>query len=158
MNKLQDPFKQDSDDTGPNPIDLHVGQQLRARRSLKGFTQEDLANATGITFQQIQKYEAGKNRISASRLYQFARILEAPVAAFFETIQNANDTPSHYASGLSDNTQEGFDSAIAQPPQEEIMTSKESIEVLRTYYAIKDEKLRKDFLKMLKQMAKNFGS
>lgn len=155
MTKLQNPFDSSADASGPNPIDVHVGQQLRARRGLKGLTQEDLANATGITFQQIQKYEAGKNRISASRLYQFARILEAPVAVFFDTIQGY-DSAHSYAGGLSDNAQDGFDSGLASI--QEMMTSKESIEVLRTYYAIKDEKLRKDFLKMLKQMAKNFQS
>jgi transcriptional regulator with XRE-family HTH domain len=145
-------------DDAPNPVDVFVGQQLRAHRSLKGFTQEDLATQTGITFQQIQKYEAGKNRISASRLYQFAQILSTPISSFFENFGvNQDNTPIAY--GLSDNNQDGFDdSDIAPNTDQNIMTSKESVEVLRTYYAIKDETLRKDFLKMMKQMAKNFQS
>jgi transcriptional regulator with XRE-family HTH domain len=143
------------DDKEPNPVDKHVGAQLRLWRSVKGLTQDDLASETGITFQQIQKYEAGKNRISASRLYQFAQILGTPVASFFEsfTCHHMNQNQVEY--GLSDTPQDGFDS---QPTQNDMLNSKESIEVLRTYYAIKDEKLRKDFLKMMKQMAKNFQS
>lgn len=142
-----------SKDDSPNPVDIFVGQQLRAHRSLKGFTQEDLATQTGITFQQIQKYEAGKNRISASRLYQFAKILGTPISSFFENCDGHYDM----AMGLSDNGQDGFDAEPQQATSDiNIMTSKESIEVLRTYYAIKDEALRKDFLKMMKQMAKNF--
>jgi transcriptional regulator with XRE-family HTH domain len=143
-----------ADDKSPNPVDKHVGAQLRLWRGVKGLTQDDLASVTGITFQQIQKYEAGKNRISASRLYQFAQILGTPVAVFFESF-NANEMGQanpHY--GLSDNEQDGFENPIAI--QSDMLNSKESIEVLRTYYAIKDEKLRKDFLKMMKQMAKNF--
>lgn len=160
---LSIPLTTGSDDTGPNPIDLHVGRQLRAKRGLKGLTQEDLAAATGVTFQQIQKYEAGKNRISASRLYQFANILEAPISAFFENIGLTSNDSIAPAFGLSDNGQTPFsmdDTAQGAdiPTVHEILTSKESIEVLRTYYAIRDEKLRKDFLKMMKQMAKNFQS
>ena len=144
-------------DDAPNPVDVFVGQQLRAHRSLRGFTQEDLATQTGITFQQIQKYEAGKNRISASRLYQFAKILGTPISSFFENF--GVDQDNAYAYGLSDNNQDGFNTSdTSATTDQNIMTSKESIEVLRTYYAIKDEALPKDFLKMMKQMAKNFQS
>jgi transcriptional regulator with XRE-family HTH domain len=142
-------------DDSPNPVDIFVGQQLRAQRSLKGLTQEDLASHTGITFQQIQKYEAGKNRISASRLYQFSRILNAPISAFFDSFDEDNKF-SPTALGFSDNAQDSFEHSNLPHVSNDIMTSRESIEVLKTYYAIKDEKLRKDFLKMMKQMAKNF--
>ena len=68
----------------PNPIDLHVGARVRMRRKFLGVSQERLANALGLTFQQVQKYERGTNRISASKLFEIARFLQAPVAYFFQ--------------------------------------------------------------------------
>ena len=69
---------------GPRPIDVHVGQRLHDRRILMGLTQEQLGGRIGLTFQQIQKYERGANRISASRLWEFSRVLGAPVSWFFD--------------------------------------------------------------------------
>ena len=71
---------------GPDPIDVHVGQRLRLRRNILGISQQKLGNSVGLTFQQIQKYERGTNRMGASRLYQFCRILKIPVSFFFENI------------------------------------------------------------------------
>ncbi len=71
-------------DRSPNPVDLHVGGRIRMRRRLLGVSQEKLAEALGLTFQQIQKYERGANRVSASKLYEIARTLQAPIAYFFE--------------------------------------------------------------------------
>lgn len=68
----------------PDSVDIHVGDQLRARRTLIGLSQEKLAVAVGLTFQQVQKYERGKNRISAGRLYQFSHILEVSIDYFYE--------------------------------------------------------------------------
>lgn len=75
-------------------VDIHAGQRLRARRVLKGLSQTKLANGVGLTFQQIQKYERGANRISASRLHQFSKILDVPVAYFFEDIPGEEPTGS----------------------------------------------------------------
>ena len=75
--------KTDADRT-PNPVDLHVGARVRMRRKQKGISQEALANRLKLTFQQVQKYERGANRISASKLYEIARTLELPIADFFE--------------------------------------------------------------------------
>ncbi len=74
----------------PHHVDVHVGAQLRALRILRGFTQVRLAEATGITFQQVQKYETGKNRISASRLYDFAKVLDSEVSSFFAGIDDGS--------------------------------------------------------------------
>jgi transcriptional regulator with XRE-family HTH domain len=74
----------------PNPVDVHVGTRLRARRRELGMSQEDLGAAVGITFQQIQKYEKGANRVSASRLQQFSDIMKVPVASWFEHVPSAN--------------------------------------------------------------------
>lgn len=75
---------------GPHPIDIHVGQRLRAIRTLRNMSQEKLGQRVGLTFQQIQKYERGTNRISASRLYEFSEILEISVLDFYAGLGNAN--------------------------------------------------------------------
>ncbi len=136
-------------ESGPNPVDVHVGQKLRARRTLIGMTQQDLADATDITFQQVQKYETGKNRTSASRLFQFSRLLETPVDFFFDGL-SLSDTKIGIQPGFAESRQDGYDAE-----EEDIMSRKETIDLVRTYYEIEDEKLRKDFLKILKQMAKS---
>jgi transcriptional regulator with XRE-family HTH domain len=135
--------------SGPNPVDVHVGQKLRARRILLGMTQLDLAAATNITFQQVQKYETGKNRTSASRLFQFSRLLDTPIDSFFEGL-SMSDLKIGIQPGFADNKQDSYVAA-----EDDIMSRKETIDLVRTYYEIQDERLRKDFLKMLKQMAKS---
>jgi transcriptional regulator with XRE-family HTH domain len=128
----------------PNSVDIHVGQRLRVRRSLLGLSQEKLADAIGITFQQIQKYERGMNRISAGRLYQLSKTLEVPVSYFFESFGASANTQK--VSGLSDNNQESFGG-------EDMMQSKETLELLRIYYSIEDPQVRKDIVKFIKSMA-----
>lgn len=137
--------------SGPNPVDMHVGTRLRMRRSLLGLSQEKLAEAIGLTFQQIQKYERGTNRVSASRLYQFGKILEVPVSYFFEKYSETmtdGAVPSSY--GLSDNKQEALVS-------DNVMHSKETLDLIRTYYSISDPELRKDLYKMMKTMAESMN-
>ena len=153
--KIRNPRRSSVEGDAPNPVDVFVGQKLRSRRSLIGVTQESLAEAAGITFQQVQKYEKGRNRLSASRLYQFSRVLEVPVSYFFEGFA-APDSHVGIQVGMSDNSQEPF---VSEPDEkEDMLNRKETIDLLRTYYAIDDERLRRDFLKVLKQMAKNFKS
>lgn len=127
----------------PDEIDAHVGSRLRVRRSLMGFSQEKLANAIGLTFQQVQKYEKGLNRVSASRLYQFSKILEVPVAYFYDNM----NTP---VAGMSDNAQEGF----AHDEPKDMLQSRETINLLKAYYSIEDVGARQDILKFIKSMAK----
>ena len=134
-------------EAGPNPVDVHVGQMLRARRNLIGMTQQEMAEATKVTFQQVQKYETGKNRTSASRLYQFARLLETSVDYFFEGL-TLSDSKIGIQGGFADNKQSDYTAA-----DDDIMHQKETIDLVRTYYGIKDVKLRKDFVKMMKQMS-----
>lgn len=130
-----------------NSIDEYVGLQLRQRRALLGFSQEKLAEKVGITFQQIQKYENGANRVSASRLYEFSKVLEIPVNFFFD---NYGSNENNMAFGLSDNAQEGFEG-----PQDDILKKKETLELIRVYYSIENPKLRKDLFKLVKSMAEN---
>lgn len=137
------PFKKKE---GATPVDVHVGQQLRLRRSLLGLTQEAIAAATGLTFQQIQKYEQGKNRVSASRLLQLAQLLNVDPNFFFEPLMG-DKSGAAFVPNLSED-QEPFKSA-------DRMNNRETIELLRTYYSIQDEKIRKNVLKIIKQMAEN---
>ena len=137
------PFKKKE---GPTEIDVHVGQRIRQRRSLLGLTQEALASATGLTFQQIQKYEQGKNRVSASRLHQIAHLLDVDPNFFFDLLPAQKAT---MAAGLAEE-QESFVPA-------DLFSSKETIELVKTYYQIQDPKIRKNLLKIIKQMADQSG-
>lgn len=137
------PFKKKE---GATPVDAHVGHQLRMRRSLLGLTQEAIAAATGLTFQQIQKYEQGKNRISASRLLQLSKLLNVDPNFFFEPLMA--DHKEGLARATLSEDQEPF-----CPPER--MNDRETIKLLRTYYSIQDEKIRKNVLKIIKQMAEN---
>lgn len=128
----------------PDLIDKHVGQRLRARRTLLGISQEKLAESVGITFQQIQKYERGTNRISASRLLNFSKILQVEVAYFFQNLEAAS---------------EGSESSTPAPKMSDqnIMDKKETLVLVRTYYSVSDPKVRKNILKFIKSMAEGVG-
>lgn len=134
----------------PDPVDKHVGQRLRVRRSLLGMSQEKLADAIGLTFQQIQKYERGTNRISAGRLFQFSKVLDVPISFFYEHANSEytqGNAPSHL--GLSDNVQEGFGNS-----DDDLLQRKETLDLIRVYYSIADPAARKDIYKFVKSMAK----
>lgn len=126
----------------PNPVDIHVGSRVRLRRTLLGFSQEKLGTALGITFQQVQKYERGTNRIGASRLFDISRILEVPISFFFDDFK----TQGHGdAVGFAEPEQDGYD---ADP-----MTRKETLELVRFYYKIKDPSVRKKIFDLAKTLA-----
>jgi transcriptional regulator with XRE-family HTH domain len=120
----------------PHPIDVHVGKRIRMRRLFLGMNQETLANALGVTFQQVQKYESGSNRVSASRLSAVADILRVPISFFFGDLQ-LGDTPQTPA---------------AQESRER-MERPETIELIRLYYQIPDPNVRHQFLEMVKAVA-----
>lgn len=131
----------------PNEMDIHVGQRIKVRRSLLGLSQEKLAEAVGITFQQIQKYERGTNRVSAGRLFDLSKVLEVPVSFFFDQFGNTKTI----ANGMADNDQDGFE-------HDDIMTRKETTDLLRVYYSVEDENARKDIMKFIKSMADRLSS
>ncbi|NNU15436.1 helix-turn-helix transcriptional regulator [Parvularcula sp. ZS-1/3] len=124
----------------PHHVDLHVGQRLRQRRCLLGMTQQKLADAVGIKFQQIQKYESGANRISASRLWVIALALEVPVSHFFE--------------GLTDEERALHESATDDEANiaPEVFHQKETIDLIRAYYNLK-EAPRRRLLDLAKTLA-----
>ncbi|MEM1380033.1 MAG: helix-turn-helix transcriptional regulator [Pseudomonadota bacterium] len=123
----------------PHQVDLHVGQRLRQRRCLLGMTQQKLADAVGIKFQQIQKYESGANRISASRLWVIARALEVPVSHFFEGL--TEEERALHEGGM---TGEGI--------APEVFQQKETIDLIRAYYNLK-EAPRRRLLDLAKTLA-----
>jgi transcriptional regulator with XRE-family HTH domain len=123
----------------PNPIDVHVGARIRMRRLLLGMNQETLANALGLTFQQVQKYEGGANRVSASRLSAMAEILGVPISYFFGDLQP-----------------EDADISPEDRQWREQLQRPETIEFIRLYYAIPDQQVRRQFLEMAKTVAASF--
>lgn len=130
---------------GPKAMDVHVGNRLRMRRSIIGWSQERLADAVGLTFQQVQKYERGANRISASRLYDFSRVLDVEVSYFFEQY-NEKQKPENFKYGFADTDQDEFLDTGK-------WYDKETLELIRLYYSITDQKLRRNLVKMIQNMA-----
>ncbi len=142
----------------PDYIDKYVGQRLKTRRILLGMSQEKLAEKVGITFQQIQKYEKGTNRISASRLLRFSKILNAPVTFFYEGVEDSQKEgqESGVPQGMADNDQEDF--SIDSDNQDNnipdnVLNKKETLNLIRNYYSISDPDMRKMIHKMIKSMA-----
>jgi transcriptional regulator with XRE-family HTH domain len=136
-------------DRKPHPVDAHVGKRIRMRRSLLGVTQEKLAESVGLTFQQIQKYERGTNRVSASRLFQFSKILDVPISYFYEEFSEGRDKKPVFS--MADNDQEAF-------VNDEILYSRETLDLLRHYYSLTDEYKRKELLKIIRSMVENMRS
>jgi transcriptional regulator with XRE-family HTH domain len=118
----------------PHPIDVLVGKRIRMRRLLLGMNQETLAKGLGLTFQQVQKYENGANRVSASRLSAAADFLRVPISFFFDGLAGVPPTPETQAS-------------------RERMEQPETLELIRLYYAIPDQRVRDQFLAVIKAVA-----
>ncbi len=128
---------------GPRPVDVHVGARLRLRRTLLGISQEKLGDAVNLTFQQIQKYERGANRVGASRLYEFCRILDVSISYFFDEMpKEVAQSYKTEVKGLSDQVQESIDG--------DPMVRRETLELVRAYYKIGDPAVRKRIYELVK--------
>ena len=125
----------------PNPIDVHVGSRVRLRRTMLGMSQEKLGEALGITFQQIQKYEKGSNRIGASRLQQIARVLQVPVAFFFEDAPDGGGAAAGFAEAQSPNYVTDF------------LSTSEGLALNRAFVRISDAKVRKRIIDLVEAVA-----
>jgi len=125
----------------PNPIDVHVGSRIRLRRNMLGFSQERLGESLGITFQQIQKYEKGTNRVGASRLQAIASILNTPVSFFFEGAPDEDDTNA------------GKLAEEGSPYVADFLSSSEGIQLNRAFVKIADPKVRRKILDLVKALA-----
>lgn len=124
----------------PNPIDIHVGSRIRLRRTMLGMSQEKLGESLGITFQQIQKYEKGTNRVGASRLQNISTILNVPVSFFFE------DAP-----GDQNNT--GMAEANSSNYVVDFLSSSEGLQLNRAFVKIADPKVRRRLVDLVKALA-----
>ncbi|MBX3573306.1 MAG: helix-turn-helix transcriptional regulator [Mesorhizobium sp.] len=126
----------------PNPIDIHVGSRIRLRRNMLGMSQEKLGESLGITFQQIQKYEKGTNRVGASRLQAIASILSVPVSFFFE------DAP-----GQDGATAGGFAEDSSTSFVVDFLNSAEGIQLNRAFARIADVRVRRKIIDLVKALA-----
>ncbi len=125
-------------------VDIHVGKRLRQRRTMLGLSQEALAKAVGITFQQVQKYEKGANAMSASRLYEFARFMRIPVAHFFEGLDQQIEAASQ--PGFSEAPRETFEHAAP-------VSDRESLEMMKAFKRIKEQAMRKRLADLVRAIA-----
>ncbi len=130
----------------PHPVDIHVGRRLRLKRTFLGRSQESVGKQIGVTFQQIQKYERGINRMGASRLYDFAKTLGVQVSYFFE--------------GFDDYTLDDANAAMmaaAEPNapafEHQDINNRETLEVMRAYYRVKNPAVRKRIVELIKAMS-----
>ncbi len=128
----------------PNPIDIHVGSRVRLRRTLLGMSQEKLGEAVGLTFQQIQKYERGANRIGASRLYELSRILDVPISFFFD------DMTESAQAGVADG---GFSDTPQAALEADPLTRRETLELVRAYYRVNNPQVRRRLFELAKSLA-----
>lgn len=124
----------------PNPVDIYVGGRVRMRRTLLGMSQEKLGEALGLTFQQVQKYERGTNRIGASRLYDLSRVLDVPVQFFFDGFGGRTSVPN---SGFGEDP---------KPFESKDFSKREILELARAFDRIKDDKVRKRLLELAKSL------
>lgn len=131
----------------PHPVDVHVGSKVRQRRTLLGMSQEKLGEALGLTFQQVQKYERGANRIGASRIYELSRILDVPVSYFFEDIPDE-------ISDLERKQDEAQELTESGDGEQDPLSRRETLELIRAYYKVDDRKLRKRIFELVKTVAK----
>lgn len=132
----------------PSPIDVHVGSRIRLRRTLLGMSQERLGESLGLTFQQVQKYERGVNRVGASRLFDLSRVLDVPISFFFD------DMPDSLAAnfGGTSSRRPGGQTTSQDPFVDDTLSRRETLELVRAYYRITDPAIRKRVFDLIKSM------
>lgn len=126
----------------PDPMDLHVGARLRLRRTLLGMSQEKLGEAIGLTFQQVQKYERGANRIGASRLFELSQALDVPVSFFFDGAPEPPEEQIAQIACVSDGSAVGHDQ----------LGSLETSDLLECYYSIDDQRVRRRLFELIRSL------
>jgi len=125
----------------PNPVDHHVGSRVRLRRQMMEMSQEKLGEELGVTFQQVQKYERGANRIGAGRLWHLARVLEVPVSFFYDGVTSAGQQPTGFAEG--DQT----------PIINDFLQSSDGVALAQAFSKITDPKVRRRVLELVRSLA-----
>jgi len=134
----------------PDPVDVHVGRRLRLQRTLRGLSQQKLGEAVGLTFQQVQKYERGANRIGASRLHQFAKVLAVPISYFFEEMSAEIESGEAPRGGFGEEL-----AAFGETPGQTLaaLEKRETLELVRTYARIRDPEVRHKLFELAKLLA-----
>jgi len=129
----------------PHPVDVHVGQRIKLRRTLMGMTQGKLGEAIGLTFQQLQKYERGANRVSASKLWQLGTVLNVPISFFFDDMpENVKEAFPSY---------EGDTSESHVPEEHLTLHRRQSLELVRTFSKLQDPTIRKRIIDIVRAIA-----
>jgi transcriptional regulator with XRE-family HTH domain len=151
------PGERGEKESRPSPIDVHVGSRIRLRRTLLGMSQERLGEALGLTFQQVQKYERGANRVGASRLFDLSRVLDVPISFFFDDMPEGSAAPGGgLGSGLAGRRSFGF--ADQQDGfGDDLLHRRETVDLVRAYYRISDPNQRKNIFTLIKSMAPDAG-
>ena len=132
----------------PDPVDVHVGGRVKLRRTLLGLSQEELADAVGVTFQQVQKYERGTNRMGASRLFDMATVLDVSVSYFYQ------DMPKEIRARKSNEVtppSESFE--LANDPELSLYTKRETLELVRYYFQISDKQTRTELMDLIQALS-----
>ncbi len=137
-----------SDRGVPNPIDVHVGSRVHLRRRLLDMTQEGLGEAIGVSFQQVQKYERGSNRIGASRLFDLARVLDVPIRFFFDDM--SEDVAARSPGQSNGTARETVDVGL------DPMAVRETLDLVPAYYKIHDASVRKRILNLIRALALDY--
>ena len=132
----------------PSPIDVHVGSRIRLRRTLTGMSQERLGEALGLTFQQVQKYERGVNRVGASRLYDLSRVLDVPISFFFDDMPDGSGQGNGHTTHVAGFAERGDFGGHGDDP----LAKRETLELVRAYYRITDPSVRKRVFDLIKSM------
>ncbi len=127
-----------------HPVDVHVGRRVRIRRTLLGLSQEKLGEALDLTFQQVQKYERGANRISASRLYQIGHLLDVPVSYFFEEL---TEPKTQQTAGIQR-------PETTEKSEQDPLIKRETLELVRAYYRISNPRARRQLFELTKALGK----
>ncbi len=128
----------------PNPVDVHVGSRVRLRRMLVGFSQEKLGESMGLTFQQIQKYEKGVNRIGASRLFKLSQVLDVPVQFFFEGMPSAQGSANL---GMAEPDPDAF--------LYEFLNTRDGLELNRAFIKVRDTNVRKSVIDLVRSIGRS---
>lgn len=146
-------------DNVPNPIDVHVGNRIRLRRTILGYSQQYMANKLGLTFQQIQKYEKGGNRVGASRLWDISKVLKVSMDFFFEDMdKNVEAQSPMMLLGMTDNESLSMLAEEVDDIEMDPMKRKETLELVRAYYRISNRKLAKQIFDLISTVSRSNSS
>ena len=146
VNELPEEEHDEKGSRRPNPVDIHVGGRVRFRRMLLGMSQEKLGERLGLTFQQVQKYEKGVNRIGASRLFDLSQVLQVPIQFFYEEAPGTLDQPAgERGPGMADRSAESY---IV-----EFLNTRDGLELNRAFVRIQDAKVRRAIVELVRSLA-----